>query len=135
MRNYRVFINGKEADTIRNGATAEYLVEPGANAIECKVNWCGSRLFSANVKQGENIYLRVRNGMKFYNLLTLLMMAGIFLLFFYRRSSVFYPDKLSWAMPVTLLLVIPAALYSLYYITIGRKDYLVVEKDTKNVFA
>jgi len=131
MRNYRVFINGKEADTIRNGATAEYLVEPGNNDIECKVNWYGSRSFTANLKQGENVYLRVRSGMKLYNLFLLLMMAGFFLLLFYRRN----PDKPSWVMPAIYLLLIPAVLYSLYYFTIGRKDYLVVEKDTKNVFA
>ncbi len=131
LRTYRVLINGKQAGAVKNGSSEEFLVEPGTNSIECKVDWCGSRAFSMNLQQGETAYLRVRSGMKLYWLFFIAIFVGVFLLVYYRGNA----DKPSWVTPVMLVSLIPAALYSLYYLTIGRKDYLVLEKDTKNIFA
>ena len=131
IRGYRVFINGQQVGTIKNGATEEYAVEPGANSIECKINWCGSRGYSANLQPGETTYLKVNSGMKLYYFFVGVMAVGVFLFVYYRDN----PDKPSWATPVSLVALFSAALYSLYYVTFGRKDYLLVEKDTKNVFA
>lgn len=131
IRGYKVFINGNQVGIIKNGTTEEYLVEPGANSVECKIDWCGSKVYSANLQPGETSYLKVSSGMKLYYLFVAVMAVGIFLLTYYRRN----PDKPSWAMPVTLIALFSVVLYLLYYLTIGRKDYLLLEKDTKNVFA
>ena len=116
---------------MRNGATEEYRVNSGSSTVECKIDWCGSKSFTVDLQKDETAYLKVRSGMKFYFLFVMLLAVGVFLIFFYRSN----PGKPSWVSPASLFLIIPAALYSLYYLTIGRKDYLVVEKDTKNVFA
>ena len=131
MRSYKVSINGKQIGTVKNGSSEEFPVEPGNNSVECKVDWYRSRPFTMTLKEGETAYLRVKGAMKWYIPLVLLMAVGVFLIFYYRRN----PDKPDWVFPVSLALIIPALLYSLYYITFGRKDYLVLEKDTNNIFA
>ena len=131
VRGYKVLINGNQVGIIKNAATEEYSVEPGTNSIECKLDWCGSRTLPINLQAGETIYLKVSSGMKLYFLMVILLAVEVFLSFYYRGK----PDKPSWFTPVTIGLVVIVLAYLLYYLTIGRKDYLVVEKDTKNVFA
>lgn len=131
LRGYRIFINGEKIATIKNGASEDILVKPGTNSIECKLDWCGSRPFVIDIKEGETVYLRVRSGMKLFWLFYIALIVGVIMNVFYRRN----PDRPQWVFPVTLILILPALLYLLYYTTIGRKDYLVVEKDTKNIFA
>ena len=131
MRPYRVFINDKEVSKIKNGAVEEFPVEAGSATVQCKVDWYSSRPLTVDLKEGEIAYLRVRSGMKLYWPFLIAVAIGAFLIFFYRKR----PDRPDWAIPVALVLVIPGLLYSLYYMTLGRKDTLVVEKDAKNVFA
>ncbi|MFI5133734.1 MAG: hypothetical protein ACHQEB_05330 [Chitinophagales bacterium] len=131
LRTYKVFVNGKQVGTLKNGSSEEFIVEPGDNAVECKVDWYSSRAFTMNIQPGETVYLRVASGMKFYWPFFIAIMAGVFLVFYYRKN----PDKPQWVFPATLVLLIPGLLYSLYYTTLGRKDYLVLRKDTKNIFA
>ena len=131
IRGYKVLINGQQVGVIKNGATEEYLVEPGTNSVECKVSWCSSRTLPVNIQSGETTYLKVSNGMKLYYLMVLLLAGEVFLNFYYRGN----PDKPSWFEPVTMGLIIIVFAYLLYYLTFGRKDYLLLEKDTKNVFA
>ena len=131
IRSYKVFINGQQVGVIRSGATEEYLVEPGNVSVECKISWCSSRTLTVPVGSGETAYLKVSNGMKLYYFIVLLLAGEVFLSFYYRNK----PDKPSWVDPVTTGLIIVVIGYLLYYLTIGRKKYLLLEKDTKNVFA
>ena len=131
IRGYKVLINGQQVGVIKNGATEEYVVEPGNNSIECKLDWCGSRSLPVNLQAGETIYLKVSSGMKLYYFIILLLAGEVFLSFYYQGK----PDKPSWVNPVIIGSLGIIIVYFLYYLTIGRKDYLIVEKDTKNVFA
>ena len=131
IRGYKVLINGKQVGAIKNGATEEYLVEPGTNSIECKLDWCGSRTLPVNVQSGETAYLKVGSGMKLYYLMVILLGVEVFLSFYYKGK----PDKPTWVSPVIIGSLAIIVIYFLYYLTIGRKDYLLLEKDTKNVFA
>ncbi|MBS1919519.1 MAG: hypothetical protein JST17_04620 [Bacteroidetes bacterium] len=131
LRNFKVIINGTEAGSLKNGATEEFSVEPGSNSIQCKVDWYSSKPFTIEVKEGETLYLRVGSGMKLYWPFFIAIIVGVFLVFHYKGK----PERPEWLTPVTIVLLAPGVLYSLYYTTIGRKNYLVVQKDTKNVFA
>ena len=131
MRTYRVIINGKEMGKIKNGTAEEFPVESGSTTVECKVDWYSSRPFTVNLQQGETAYLRVGTGMKLYWPFLIAVAIGAALLFSNQKNS----HRPEWIFPVALILVIPGLLYSLYYMTLGRKDTLVVEKDAKNVFA
>jgi hypothetical protein len=131
IRGYKVLINGQQIGVIKNGATEEYTIEPGANTIECKLDWCASRTVPLTIQPGETVYMKVSSGMKLYYYMVLLLAGEIGLNFYYRSNR----DKPSWFQPVTIGLIAIVLAYLLYYLTIGRKDYLIVEKDTKNVFA
>ena len=131
FRSYQVLINGKQVGLIKNGGSEEFTVDAGNTSVECKLAWYGSRPFSMTLKDGETAYLRVKSGMKWYLPLVLIMAVGVGLIFYYRGN----PDKPAWVSTVSLVCIIPALLYSLYYLFFGRKDYLVLEKDTNNIFA
>lgn len=131
FRSYKVLINGSEAGSLKNGGSEEFSVEPGSVSIQCKVDWYSSRPFTINVQEGETAYLRVRTGMKLYWIFFAAIIAGVFLVFYYKGK----PDKPEWVSPLSLVLLIPGLLYSLYYTTLGRKDYLKIQKDSKNIFA
>ncbi len=131
LRTFKILINNNQVGALKNGGTEEFSVQPGTNSVQCKVDWYSSRPLSIDIKEGETVYLRVRSGMKLYWLFMVAIIAGVFLVFYYRRN----PDRPEWVNPVTLILLIPGVLYSLYYTTIGRKNYLLLQKDSKNIFA
>lgn len=131
LRSFKVLINGGEVGILKNGATEEFSVLPGTNSVQCKVDWYSSRPFSVDIKEGETVYLRVKSGMKYYWPSFIAILVGVFVVFYYKGR----PDKPEWVDIVPFVLLIPGVLYSLYYTTIGRKNYLVVQKDSKNVFA
>jgi hypothetical protein len=129
LKNYRVNINGTEQGKISNGSSAEYEVPGGNNMITCKVNWCGSNTFTVDIKPGETVYLKVASGMKYFWAVYIPFVAVILgrLLF---KSQITPPIDITIAVISGIVM-----LYFLYYITIGRKQYLKVERDSKNIFA
>ena len=131
FRAYSVFINGEQVGLIKSGNTLEFLVKPGANSVECKIDWRGSKAFPLNLKEGEISYLRVRNGMRFFYLLIVIIAIVLFLAFYYKES----PERPTWLTSINFEVFVLTILYALYYLTIGRKNYLKIEKDTKNIFA
>lgn len=131
LRTYKVFINGTQVGSLKNGSSEEFEVQPGSNSIQCKVDWYSSQPFVVEAKEGETVYMRVKNGMTLYWPFFIAVLAGVFLVFYYRGK----PDRPDWVTPVSFVLLIPGVLYSLYYTTLGRKKFLVLGKDTKNVFA
>src|SRR5258706_12581275 len=132
LRAYRVFIDGIESGKVSNGASEEFITDAGLHKIQCKVNWYGSREFEVQTKPGEVSYLLVKSGMKFFWIFYILLIAGLGFNLFYRFSHI---QKPGYTTNVELALILPAILYLLYYLTFGRKDYLIVSMDTKNVFA
>ena len=131
LKRYKVLINGAEQTVIGNGQTEEYEVPAGENTITCKVNWCGSNSFVVNVKPGEKAFLKVRSGMKFFWPVYIVLMLTIIARFVTRGNE---SIRVEFDI-VSLFVFIPAALYYLYYITIGRKAYLKIEEDVNNIFA
>jgi hypothetical protein len=131
-RVFRVFIDGEEKGQIRNGSTEEYPVDPGKHQIYCQVAWYKSMPFSIDLGPGEIEYLCVRSGMKYYWPLFLTMLVGIFINLFF--SSHAEPRPLNIQI-LQLILILPALLYLLYYLTVGRRNYILLEPDKDNVFA
>jgi hypothetical protein len=132
LRAYRVFIDGIESGKVSNGSSEEFVTDAGVRKVQCKVNWYGSREFEVQTNPGEVSYLRVKSGMKFFWIFYILLIGGLGFNLFYRFANI---KKPGYATNVELALILPAILYLLYYITFGRKDYLIVSKDSKNFFA
>jgi len=132
FRAYRVFIDGIESGKVINGSSEEFITDAGIHTVQCKVNWYGSREFEVQIKPGETSYLLVRSGMKFFWIFYILLIGGLGFNLFYRFARL---QKPAYTTNIELALILPAILYLLYYLTFGRKDYLIVSKDTKNIFA
>ncbi|HEX4851654.1 MAG TPA: hypothetical protein VFV08_12640 [Puia sp.] len=132
VRQYRVFIDDAEVGSIRNGSSEEYIVSPGSHTIQCRISWYSSPVFSVLVEQERIEYLLVKSGMRYYWYTIFLLVAGMIVNLSYFRNMMQRPV---WVLAIKLCLVLPALLYILYYLTVGRREYLRIEIDKENVFA
>jgi len=133
LRPIRIFIDGKETISVKNGSSEELVVAPGNHHIYGRLSFFYSEHFGINIKQDEIIYLRVRSSLRLYWPLYFLLIAGIVIGLLLKNSM---PDKRpAWILWVQLATILPFILYMLYYLTLGRKKYLVIEDDKDNVFA
>lgn len=129
MRNYKVIINGVQQGEIGNGNTEEFEVPAGSNEIHCSINWLSSNSYTADIRPGEVVYLKVVSGIKYF-----WIAYGITIFFLVGR--LFYRDRLKLdGNPIMAILLILVLCYYLYYLTIGRKSYLKIEEDSSSVFA
>jgi len=130
-RRIKVFIDNVERGTVANGSSEEFLVEPGMHTIQCKINWYSSGELDLLLNEGETKFLRVRSGMKYYLPLYILGLLALVSKLLLRAAKIPAPDYLDW---LQLVLVAPFILYFLFYITIGKKQYLLLGEDTENIF-
>jgi len=128
----KVFIDDKEAGSVKNGSSEEFAIGSGQHIVQCKMDWQSSPVMIVNLNQNEIEYLIVKNAMKYYWPLFLLMLIGVGINLFYLRYQTQRPLGASL---LQLALILPALIYLLYYITIGRKKYLILEADQENIFA
>lgn len=130
-RRIKFFLDDTELNTVANGSSEEYLLEPGIHKMQCKINWCSSAELNLQVNEGETKFLKVRSGMKYYLvgyiLLILSLLSGVLL----NLAHIAKPPFFEWFQ---LILVLPFGLYLLYYLTIGKKKYLLLEEDKENIF-
>lgn len=130
-RKLQVFIDGQQAGTISNGGTEDFRVDHGQHTISCKVDWCCSRDFNFTAND-ETTYLFVQSGMKYYWLVAIPLFAVLALNFYYVFGAGGRPV---WMDYLLIIVALPALLYLLYYVTFGRKDYLIISKDDGKGFA
>ena len=128
----KVFIDDVEAGSVKNGSSEEFAIGSGQHIVQCKMDWQSSPVMIVNLNQHEIEYLIVKNAMKYYWPLFLLMLIGVGINLFYLRYQTQRPLG---AYLLQLALILPALIYLLYYITIGRKKYLILEADQENIFA
>ncbi len=132
-RNLKVFIDGEQAGTIANGESKDFLLTPGHHNLTCKVDWCSSRDFGISLGENETAYLFVRSGMKYYWQTAFPLFVVLALNFYYVFSA--GGKRPEWLNYLLIIVALPALLYMMYYVTIGRKDYLVISKDDKTGFS
>ena len=132
LRSFFVLIDGQKAGAIANGQTEEFVVTPGIHKIECRVNWTGSQTFEVNVREGESEYLQVRSGMKFFGIFLAMVLLIFGAQLYFRFTKTIVPQYFDTVRLVAAALVIA---YFLYYLTLGRKQYLIIDKDSSNIFA
>ena len=130
-RRLRVYINGEKAGTIGNANTEEFKVQPGQHSVSCKVDWCSSRDFEVHLEAEQTVYLQVRSGMKHYWYFAVPLLGVLAINLFYLFTQPSRPVWLDFLLPAMAL---PLLLYIFYFISIGRKDYLVISNDDKTLF-
>lgn len=114
MRDYQIFIDGQKVGTIANGETKEFEISTGQHSIVAKIDWCSSPelLFDSN----DTTTFKV-GGFKYGNWIMPIGLGIIVVHFILQRTMNF---------GYTFYLIVPVFLLLVYYLTLGRKNYLTL---------
>ena len=132
LRPYKVLVDGVQIGKIANGKMEEFDVSFMNQAIERKVDWCFSNKYLIEGKEGDTICLRVKTGMTGFWIIYPLLIIFFIIPFVFHNFRETTGENIIWIRLVCL--GIPM-LYFIYYLTIGRRKYLLPEKDSTHVFA
>jgi hypothetical protein len=120
LRDYRLFIDGQKIGTIGNNQTKEFEIPIGQHSLIAKIDWCSSPEFSFEVSDRESKVVLlggIRSWRWVMPLITMFVALALIL-----KDVSYYIS--------TVLVLIPF-LYILYYLTIGRKNYLTIKELSK----
>ena len=121
LRDYRLFIDGQKIGTIGNNQIKEFDIPIGEHSLIAKIDWCSSPAFSFETN-GSDSKIILLGAIRSWRWLMPLISISIVLALLLKDVS----DYIS-----TTLVLIPL-LYILYYLTIGRKNFLTIEELKKH---
>lgn len=132
LRPYKILVDGELVGKIENGKVEELEVATVAHAIECKVDWCYSNKYELKTTDGDTIYLRVKSGMKGFWIVYVVLFTMIIVNLAIPNQRQLLGET---GYRLRMLFFLVPILYYIYYLTMGRRKYLLLEKDSTNVFA
>jgi hypothetical protein len=118
FRDYEIYIDERRVATIGNGQTKEINIDSGEHTLFAKIDWAASKRLNFKVELNETKTFKVggfKNG-KWIMPLTL----GIIVLS--------YILKITAGINYLFYLAIPPFLILVYYLTLGRKNYLTLKE-------
>jgi hypothetical protein len=118
MRNYKIFMDGQQLDTIGNGGIKEFTISPGRHTLYAKIDWCSSPEISFEITDSATKIFKV-GGFKHSNWIMPLALIILFVSYIVKKTT-----GIDWL----IYLVIPPFLLLMYYISIGRKKYLTIKE-------
>jgi len=140
---FKVFIDDLEAGVVNNGSAEEFLVAPGPHSVTLKFGIYSGETISLILLPNENKYLKAYSAWKFFKFFQILF--GLVLLLsivpFSKRLNHFDSSRYLHFLVsnniilLEILLISPYLLQYLYHLTIGRKKYIILEKDNDNIFS
>ncbi len=116
MRHISIYLNEKKIDSIANGETKTFEVEPGKHILRAKLDWCTSKPLVFDLPEGNTLEIEL-SGFKYGRWLmpvALLLPAGFIAI---RSIQPIPPVYYS-------LSLVPVFGYLLYFISWGRNKYL-----------
>ena len=116
FRNYSIYIDGKKVGTIANGETKEFNVSSGQHSLVSKIDWCSSPTMTFNISDNE---IKNFNVGGFKNAKWVMPAALIMIVLSYVVNYMYGFEYL-------IYLVVPAFLLLVYFLTVGRKRYLIL---------
>ncbi len=118
MRSYKIYLDGTLLDTISNGKSKEIEIPDGTHSLQAKMDWCSSPPVPFEVGQNATATFKI-SGYKHSNWLVWVVLAIIFI-----HLALQYFFHISWL----LWFVVPFAFLNIYYVTLGRKQYLTLKQ-------
>ena len=118
IRDYKIYVNKELIGTISNGESKEFNIKPGTQEIYAKIDWCYSPTLKIELNENETINLKVGG---FKNGKWIMPLSFTLILIHFTLSYLFEFDYL-------LYLIFPIFFLMIYYITLGRKNYLTLNK-------
>jgi len=120
LRDYRLFIDGQKIGTIGNNQIKEFDIPIGQHSLSAKIDWCSSPDFSFETN-GSDSKIILLGAIRSWRWLMPLISISIVLALLLKDVSYY----------IAALVLIPL-LYILYYLTIGRKNFLTIEELKKH---
>ncbi len=129
-RPFKILIDGELVGTITSGKVEEFELSQINQTIECKVDWCYSNKYEFSAADGDIVYLQVKSGMKAFWVVYVLLLG-------YIAISFIVPGFISTlgdvGIAIRLIVLGIPLFYLVYSLTIGRRNYLSLEKYSTNV--
>jgi hypothetical protein len=119
IRDIGIFINGELVGAIKDGKTQQYEVKSGEHEIYAKIDWCGSQKILIDAADNEIITIKL-TGFK-YGSWFLPIFLGIMLIYSLGKYV------LNFNMSFLIVFGIVMFLYLLYFLTLGRNNYLTLK--------
>lgn len=122
LRDFKIYLDGKHIGNIANGETADFVIEAGKHIVITKIDWCMSPEVLIDIHENEIISLKTGGFLhgRFIMILSLIIIALHFVLTTLADFN------------YLIFLVLPIFLLQIYYITVGRKKYLILKKTSMN---
>lgn len=121
-RDTGIYLDDIKLGIISNGQKKEFTIEPGSHTLKAKIDWCGSQRFPFEVREGQTESI-VIGAYRHANLLLVMEVLLVITHFFLRNE---------YGINYVIWFAVPFLLYTLYYTTIGRNRYLVIQEDEQN---
>jgi len=119
-RKFKIFIDGEKKDTIENGEVKELEVESGKHNVQFKMDWCSCPVVEMEIPEDKSKTLEV-SGFK---------MARWIYPLLYILFGAYVIAKLAFQLEIKEIIyaIIPLVAIMLYYLSFGRKNYLVTKE-------
>jgi len=121
LRDYRLFIDGQKIGTIGNNQIKEFDIPIGHHSLIAKIDWCSSPDFSFETN-GNDSKILLLGGKRSWRWLMPLISISVVLSLLLKNVSYY----------ISAVLVLIPFLYILYYLTIGRKNFLTIKELNKS---
>lgn len=118
MREVGVYVDGKKIGAIGNGETKSFEIPEGTHQLKAKIDWCGSQEAPFVINGNETKYFSIR-GFQYSNLIMPVTLAILVLHIIIRRTT---------GINYIIWFALPSFLLLMYYLTLGRNDYLRVKE-------
>jgi len=113
-REFGVYLDGQKIGTISNGEIKEFDVPAGRHQLQAKIDWCSSNDLDFKLNEDEIVSFTI-SGNKYANYPLLFMGVLLILIFTFKIKF------LVWVC-------IPLICMSIYFLTIGRNQYLKIRE-------
>jgi hypothetical protein len=123
FRGFSLYLNGQKLGDIFNDEKEEFEIPEGDHELVAKIDWCSSPAVNFNINNND---VQTFNVGGFKHNKVILPMSAI-LVFLHLVMNVFFHIQLS------IFFILPLILLLVFYISVGRKQYLTLEsKDHGN---
>jgi hypothetical protein len=116
VRQIDLYIDGTKKGVIENGKTLDFDLEPGSHEIVARINNRGSQKMKLNFTVNDTKTIRL-SGFKYGSLVMPLVIGSVLI---FLACKAFLNIELKFLLALSIL----SFLYPVYYMTLGKNNYL-----------
>jgi hypothetical protein len=116
FRSIGLYLNGEHLSDIDNSETLEYEIPAGEYDLVAKIDWCGSQTIKFKVTENEQ---RIFDLAGFKHNKVILPFSAILV-------GLHFIMQLFFGIQLSIFFILPLVLLLLFYISIGRNQYLTL---------